>query len=257
MTKKDLIRLVKKDVVEVAKKLKKEPTYPSTTIARILWLYQSKQIDDNAILANNNPLGLTNPETGELMEFTTLQQCFIVADERPFQDDDFDNKKDNIIKYNQLNNFDKVYVYSESENTDVQVPPSKKKPKIDQYKVKKDDTVVLKTDNLQEAEKVAKEKKATIYNSRGAIVNEKYSYNVDKATSHTLVAGSAVTCNKIYLYKNYNSNEPLRLINGTYYIYDGRTYGSRIAICMNPDAVKSGSRTSILGFINKKDIIIN
>lgn len=256
MTKKELISYIRDDVIEVAKKLHKEPTYPSETIARVLWLYQNKKVNDKTITSKNNPLGLKNPKTKEVMEFTSLQQCFIVADEQPFEEDDFEAKKENIIKFNNLASIDKLYIYSEKDII-IEVPEEKKAPKIDHYEVKDSkEKTILKTTSIEKAKEVAKKTPdAEIKNSKGATVNYKYKKSVNNATCKSLVAGSAIHCNDIYLYKNYNSKSPLLLLsNKTYYLFDGVNYGGRIAICVDP--TKRDTRSDIYGFIDAKAIVV-
>lgn len=255
MTKKELISYVRDDVVEVAKKLHKEPTYPSTTIARIIWLYQNKKINDKIITSKNNPLGLVHPKTKEVMEFTTLQQCFIVADEQPFEEDDFEVKKDNIIKYNNLANIDKLYIYSEKDIV-IEVPEEKKKPAVDQYEVKDSkEKTIIKTESIEKAKEIAKKiPDAEIKNSKGATVDCQYKKSVNNATCKSLIAGSAIHCNDIYLYKNYNSNSPLFLLNRTCYLFDGVNYNGRFAICIDP--TRRETRSDIYGFIDAKTIKI-
>ena len=166
---KELVSLVKEDVLETARKVKAAPDYPSTIIAYMIWLYNNKMIDDDAILDKNNIIGLRD-EAGKLISFNTIQQC-LLTDTNQVQPEEFVTEQKTICKVNKLYSIDKAYAYSM--NNAIDLTDEQKKPSIDQYSVKVKDGTVGKASTLVEAKEIAQnvDTKATIVNSMGDVVD--------------------------------------------------------------------------------------
>lgn len=256
---KELISLVRDEVLETAKKLKADPSYPSTIISSMIWLYNKKIIDDSTILDHNNILGIKY-DNGEFADFSTIQQGLILAynDDNTVMPEEYNKEKKTICTSNKLYAIDKSYAYSM--NNTVDLSAEQKKPNIDQYTVKSDIGSVLgKATTLDEAEKVAEtsDKKTTIVNSMGDVVKTVSNSHMPKpisssdATSLSLQAGSKIEVSGVNLYESSRSSSPSRLLSGTFYLYDGIDYFGKLAICVNPNPT---SIKDIFGFINKNQL---
>lgn len=249
---KELVSLVKEDVLETARKIKAAPDYPSTIIAYTIWLYNNKMIDDDAILDKNNIIGLYD-EAGKLMSFNTIQQCLLTKTNE-VQPEEFVAEQKTICKVNKLYSIDKAYVYSM--NNAIDLTDEQKKPSIDQYSVKVEDGTVGKASTLVEAKEIAQniDTKATIVNSMGDVVdtigNSNKPIKTIEAVSISLEAGTKIELNDVNLYSSSRSTAPVRLISGTFYLYDGIDYLGKLAICLRP----ASSIDDIFGFINKNQL---
>lgn len=257
---KELISLVRDEVLETAKKLKADPKYPSTTISMMLWLYENKKIDDSTILECNNILGIKD-DNGEFASFSTIQQGLVIAynnDTSTTLPAEYSKDQHRICTANNLYNIDKSYVYSM--NNTVDLSAEQKKPSIDQYTIKSDiGAVIGKATTLDEAEQVAETSgtKTTIVNSVGEVVkrvtntNMSTPINSPDVTSLSLQAGAKIEVTDVNLYKSSKSTAPERLLSGTFYLYDGIDYFGKVAICLNPNP---STISDIFGFINKSSL---
>lgn len=251
---KDIISLTRDDVIKVAKKLNKEPNYPSDTISRIIWMHHKNQTTEDDIISKNNPLGLINPSDNTILTFNTIEECLLSNEGREFRDDDYESKKKDICKNNKLYGIDKLYLYSLNNNK-IDLSEDQKNPKVDQYTVKDGNTTLYVGDSLLDANiEASKNSNSKIYNSKCVIINKdsENKYKVQNAISLTLSPGAAIECKNINLYKTSKSESPIRLINGTYYLYDGIVYNGRLAICLQTN--NEININNIFGFINKNQI---
>ena len=252
---KDLISLVREDVLKVATRMDKAADYPSTTIAQILWLHHEAKTTEDDIVGKNNPLGITESDGSTTRTFNSIEECLIVGDNFKIDSADFDAKKKDICKTNKLYGIDKLYVYNK-DNNEVDLSDDKKQPKVDNYQVKKDNTTVMKTDSVEDALKQAQVTGATVFNSKGATIsNAIIANNKIGAVSYSLLAGAAVDCISVNLYQKYFAGCPTRAITGKYYLYDGINYNDRFAICAKAEDANTDT-SKIIGFINRADINI-
>ena len=253
---KELISLVRDEVLKVAERMEKPSTYPSTTIAQILWLHHEAKTTEDDIVAKNNPLGLLEPGSETIRTFNSIEECLVVGGDFTIDSEDFTAKKNDICKTNKLYNIDKLYVYNKNDN-EIDLDAEKKEPRVDNYQVKKDNATVLKTDSKSDALTKAGNIGGTVINSRGAIVNGATITNKKQtAISYSLKAGAPIECKSVNLYATHTAGTPLRCISGKYYLYNGINYNDRFAICASVDRA-NGDKMNILGFINRKDITIN
>lgn len=251
---KELISLVRDDVVKVAKKMNKEATYPSTTIALILWLHHEAKTTEDDIMASNNPLGILASDNS-IRSFNSIEECLIVGDGYDLETEDFKSKKKDICKTNKLYGIDKLYIVNQESN-EIDLTDQQRTPKVDNYQIKKDNEVIMKTDSIEDALKSAEENNATIINSKGAVVDGGMKvYQAQNAISYSLAAGTAIHCKLVNLYGGYRSQTPLRLISGTYYLYDGINYADKFAICATPELALTDT-SKIIGFVRRSDITI-
>lgn len=255
MRNRDLVELVRDDVLETAKKIKADKNYPSTTISYMLWLYTNKLIDDDTILVKNNIRGIRD-EHDELVSFNTIQQGLLMELDKDQKPQEFLNDMKTICVSNKLYDIDKIYAYSM--NNAIDLTAEQKKPSIDQYTVRSDiGATVGKATTLEEAVEVAEtaSTKATIVNSMGDVVetvgNSKKPIKTTEAVSLNLEAGAQINIKDINLYASSHSTAPTRLISGTYYLYDGINYFGKLAICVKPNP---SSIEDILGFVNKDQL---
>ena len=251
----EIIHILAEPIACVMKRYGKgniDVNFPSKTMAYSIYLYNKKIITDQDITSKNNPFGIINPSTNKLMEFNSLEQSIIAYKESPAEDIEFLDKYNSIAKANNLFRFDKESLYAEPGNI-IDIPDIA--PSVDQYTVKTDNKEVLKTSNLEEANKMAELNAGSkVYNSRGVVINAKQtSTKSDKIVPVDLKAGSKIVCNNLNLYYNLKDKRPGRSISGDFYLYDGKKVNNRYAVC-----AKLGSEDkpvySLIGFVNAKDI---
>lgn len=253
---KDIIALVKDDVIEIANKLRKKHSYPSDIISVMIYLAEAEKITEEIIIEKNNPLGITDPKTGEVETFASIQQCLIVADSRKltWDDETYKKKKSAICKANKLSEIDKEFVYSKDDNV-IDMSTENKTPKVDKYTVTAADGTVNSAESKEDALDMATANNGVVTDSRGrVVVDKKKSFDGSKAQSLTLDAGAVVTCTNVNMYEKFNSESPKRIINGQFYLYDGINYFGRMAICLTADHVANHTLDDIFGFINATDI---
>ena len=251
----EIIHILAEPIACVMKRYGKgniDVNFPSKTMAYSIYLYNKKVITDQDITSKNNPFGIINPSTNKLMEFNSLEQSIIAYKESPAEDIEFLDKYNSIAKANNLFRFDKESLYAEPGNI-IDIPDIA--PSVDQYTVKTDNKEVLKTSNLEEANKMAELNAGSkVYNSRGVVINAKQtSTKSDKIVPVDLKAGSKIVCNNLNLYYNITDKNPGRSLTGDYYLYDGKKIKDRYAVC-----VKNGSNENPvymkIGYVNAKDI---
>lgn len=229
-----------------------DPSFMSNTLAYIVFLYKEKVIDDNAITGLNNPTGIVDPQTGNLKNFSTKQECFIMFKESYYDSIEKDEEElQKIIKSFNLYRFDKEILGQLSGNI-IDLPEEKCDPFVDVYKVEKRDKTVGVSNNIEEAKKM-KEKNpgSVIKNSRGNIIGEKVKLNKRVAVSR-YDAGTKIVCEGINLYLKFKDTAPSRTITGEYYMYDGKIVQGRIAICKKPEFI--GDAKNIVGFVKVSDL---
>lgn len=262
MKKTELIHIMKKSLEKVMDKFNKgelHPTFPSHTIAWALYLYDGKVTNDRTIRDLNNPVGLKNPSTGEFLSFNTLDECMLryidQMNHEPITDNDFEDKYDSIAKAYSLYRFDKQLLESKEGNI-IDIPEDKRKPNVDLYTVKdQQGNIVAIASTESDANDLAKDvPKAVITNSRNKIINgTKVVKGTTSMVTTAITPGSPIICDGLNLYYKAKDTRPGRVIDGTYYIYDGKNINNRYAICMKPEFA-SKVPTSIIGYINIKDI---
>lgn len=260
MKKSEIIHMMKDPIKRVMDKFEKgklHPTFPSRTIAYTLYLYDKKIINDSIIKDKNNPVGLQDPSTQDFLSFNTLDECLLEYISRPVNamHTEFDDKYDGIAKAYNLYRFDKQVLESREGNI-IDIPKDKRTPSVDLYTVKDEKGNVVGTASTKnDAESLAKDvKKATITNSRNKIINgKKVIAGTTNMITTAITPGSAIVCDGMNLYYKAKDTRPGRVIDGTYYIYDGKIVNNRYAICMKPDFAAKVP-TAIIGYINVKDI---
>ena len=128
-----------------------------------------------------------------------------------------------------------------------------RRPFLDNYVVKKDNYVLLRTDNYQEAYHMAIREQCAIYNSYG---NKIYDNSPIKQSNietkifkiNKLEKGQQVTIKNANLYKKYSSKIPSRCISGTFQITDGRNMNERYLLST------IGEDSYEVGYVKVKDL---
>lgn len=226
--------------------------FPSRAMAYTIYLYNKKTITDNDITDKNNPFGLVDPSTNNLSSFNSLEEAVLAFNDIELNNEEFFDKYKSIAKANNLYRFDKEAMEKEKGNI---IDMEDVEPSVDQYTVKNNNQEVLKTSNLEEANKMAELNAGSkVYNSRGVAVNAKQtSTKSDKIIPVDLKAGAKIVCNNLNLYYKLKDKRPGRSITGEYYLYDGKKVNDRYAICTKLGSDENPVYT-VLGFINAKDI---
>ena len=255
MRRSELIHIVKDGVDKAITKIKTSAalTFYSTTIAYAIFCYDNDKSTDASIKNNNNIFGY---KAGKgFMEYNSIEECILDYYSRT-NDIDFTRAKyEQIAKANNLYRFDKAYIESKPGHI-IDIDDEKKKPDFDVYTVRDtDETPITKTGDLEEARTVASENKgAVITNSRGVTVDAVVKpTKSDSIVSLILKPGAPVICNGINLYYHLKDNKPGRVIDGTYYLYDGKDLGDRYAICTKSEFAL-GDPSMIMGYIKLSDI---
>lgn len=261
MKKSEIIHIMKDPIQRLMDRLGKgklHPTFPSRTIAYVLYLYDKKIINDTLIKDNNNPFGLQDPSTADFLSFNTLDECLLeYINNKPANEThtEFDDKYDGIAKAYNLYRFDKQILENKEGNI-IDIPEEKRTPKIDLYTIKDDKGNIVGTASTKaDADELAKNvKKATITNSRNKIINgTRVVAGTTNMITTAIIPGSKIICDGMNLYYKAKDNRPGRVIDGEYYIYDGKPVNGRYAICMKPEFAATTPST-IIGWINIKDI---
>lgn len=253
----DIVKICSEPLKTVAKKYDKngiDPSFMSNTLGYILSIYKDHIISDDDIAIKNNPIGIIDPTTTKIKNFSNLEDCFLQYKDS-YYDDMFTGKVDEeitkIAKAFNLYRFDKEIINSKPGNI-VDLTEEESKPVVDVYKVEKRNNVIGVTSNLEEAEKM-KEKNSgsVIKNSRGVIVGEKSKTKSSKILSTKYDSGTKIICDHMNLYKKFRDTSPSRTVSGEYYMYDGKIVNGRIAICDKPEFV--GDVKMIVGFVRAED----
>lgn len=254
MKKSEIIHIMKNPIKRVMDKFDKgeiHPTFPSRTIAYVLYLYDKNIINDSIIKDNNNPVGLQNPSTtGEFLSFNTIDECLLEYISMP-TNADFDDKYEDICKAFNLSRFDKQILESRSGNI-IDIPEEERNPRVDLYTVKNENgDIIANVSTLDDAKKITKDnKKIIITNSRNKIINgTKVVHGTTNMITTAITPGSSIICYNMNLYYNPRDSRPGRVIDGEYYIFDGKNVNGRYAICTKPEFA-----STIIGWINIKDI---
>ena len=257
MKKSEIIHILKDPIKSVIEKVGKgsvAPNFASNMVALALYTYDNGGITDADIRDKNNPFGLQDPSTGEILSFATLEESILQC-----MGNDMDDKKEEfeaICKANNLYRLDKEFLATiKGSIIDID-----KTPNFDQYTVKDvTGADIAKTMNLEEAIEVketAVKKPAKIYNSRGTIIDggkKDMSTNKAKIVSINLMAGTAIELNGHNIYAKPRDKFPSRAISGTFYLYDGKPVNGRYAICLKREFVGE-STNCIVGYVNGKDL---
>ena len=261
MKKSEIIHIMKDPIQKVMDRFEKgkiHPAFPSHAIAYALYLYDKKITNDSVIRDNNNPVGLQNPSTAEFLSFNTMEECLLEFCNRKEVNEEFTNIYDSICKAFNLYRFDKQILQSKEGNI-IDIPEEKRDPKIVLYTVKDETGNVIGTASTKiDADKLAagvmNNKKVIITNSRNKIINgTKVVAGTTNMITTAITPGSMIVCDGMNLYYKAKDTRPGRVIDGEYYIYDGKNVNGRYAICMKPEFAAKVP-TAIIGYINIKDI---
>ena len=249
MRRSELIHIVKSAVDEVADNLDSKDIY-SKAIAFAIFRYDHDNVTDNDIKHKNNFFGYTDPSTGKTVEYNSTSECILVFNESK-KSADFLKQYEKIAKANNLYRFDKVYLETKKNNV-IDLTEEEKEPNFDVYKVTDSNgKQITKTGDLEEAKQVKKENPgSTVTNSRNVIVDAVVKpTKSDNILSLILKPGAPVKCDGTNLYYHLNDKAPGRIIDGEYYLYDGKDLGNnRYAICIKPEFANGPSNT-IMGYI--------
>lgn len=252
----EIVKICSEPLKNVAKKYDKndiDPSFISNTLGYILSIYKDNNITDDDINIKNNPIGIIDPSTAAIKNFSSLEECFIQYKESYYTDmfKTVNKEITKIAKAFNLYRFDKEIISNKPGNI-VDLTEEESKPIIDVYKVEKRNNVVGVTSNFEEAEKMkANNAGSVIKNSRGVIVGEKSKTKSSKILSTKYDSGTKVICNNMNLYKKFKDTAPSRVINGEYYMYDGKIVNGRIAICAKPEFI--GDAKMVVGFVRVED----
>lgn len=255
----DIVKICSEPLKIVAKKYDKndiDPSFMSNTLGYILSIYKDHIISDDDITIKNNPIGIIDPTTTKIKNYSNLEDCFLQYKES-YYDDMFTGKVDEeitkIVKAFNLYRFDKEILNSKPGNI-VDLTEEESKPVVDVYKVEKRNNVIGVTSNLKEAENMKEKNSGSIIkNSRGEIMGEKKKTGSSKILSTKYESGTKLVCDHINLYKKFKDTTPSRAVSGEYYMYDGKVVNGRIAICAKPEFV--GDIKMIVGFVRVEDFI--
>lgn len=255
MRRSELIHIVKGGVDKVISRIETADalTFYSKTIAYAIFRYDTDKSTDTSIKNNNNIFGYKT-EKGYI-EYNSIEECILDYYARTNDIDFSDAKYTQIAKANNLYRFDKAYVESKPGHI-IDMTDEEKKPDFDVYTVKDtDETPITKTGDLEEARTVASENKGSVItNSRNVIVDAVVKpTKSDSIVSLILKPGAPVICNGINLYYHLKDNKPGRVIDGTYYLYDGKDLGDRYALCTKSEFAL-GDPSMIMGYIKISDI---
>lgn len=134
----------------------------------------------------------------------------------------------------------------------IDMTEEEKQPNFDVYKVSDSNgEQITKTADLEEAKQVKKENPGSIVtNSRNVVVDAVVKpTKSDNILSLILKPGAPVQCEGTNLYYHLKDKAPGRVIDGEYYLYDGKDLGNnRYAICLKPEFA-NGPSTTIMGYI--------
>lgn len=259
MKRSEIIHLMKDPIKRTTDKFEKgklHPTFPSKTIAYALYLYDRKYTNDSVIKDKNNPLGIRDISNLDFLTFNTIDECLLEYIDKPIVTNaEFDDKYDGIAKAFNLYRFDKQILEDKKGNI-IDIDDKNRTPSVDIYTVRDENgSSVATASTIDDAREFAKDvKKYTITNSRNKIIDGNKIVKGTTNMVHTaIVPGSAIVCDGMNLYYKAKDTRPGRVIDGTYYIYDGKIINNRYAICMKPEFA-SKVPTAILGYINVKDI---
>lgn len=252
-----LIRIMKEPLKQVISHFGKddiEAAFFSKTIAYSIWLHKNHKITNNDITDKNNVFGLVNND-GDVISYSNIEECILqYLANGNVKESEFDNEYDTIAKEYNLYNLDKEYLNGIEGNI-INLDEEKSKPIVDQYTVQENDgSEIMKTSNLEEANKVKEEgQNRTVRNSRNRIVNNGNKYKSNSAVSVVLKPGAQIECENLNLYYKVTDKAPGRSISGTYYLYDVRQFDGRYAICMKPE-LAGKDKHCVIGFVNAKDL---
>ena len=258
MKRSEIIHLLKQPIYEVMETYGKDridPQFASRTLAYTIFLHENGLGSEIDIRDKNNPAAIRNPSTGETNSYTTLKEGLIQYNEIGSVVEGFDDAYESLCKANNLHKIDKEFL-AKLKGSVIDLTEEQMRPSVDVYTVKTEDGEITETSNLEEARKMKtnSNKTATIYDSKNRIIDGvKKPTKSDKIICTQLKAGAVVNCNNLNMYYRLRDTRPGRIVNGQYYLYDGKEINGRYAICLKPDLV-NGPKTSILGYINVKDI---
>lgn len=258
MKESQLIRIMTDPLNEVAEQVGKdnlEAAFHSKAIAYAIWLYRNNIITKEDIENKNNVTGYSSNEE-EKDEYSTIKECILCYIDNHFFEDEFpsDDYKSIAKQYN-LYNIDKEYL-AKNEGSIINVNEEKAKPCVDLYTVEDNGgREIMKTADIEKA-KTAKEEgpDRTIRNSRNKLVNAVCVSDKSKnAVNTVLKAGSQIECDNLNMYYKIRDTAPGRCISGTYYLFDGREFDGRYAICMKPE-LAGKDKSAVIGFVNARDL---
>lgn len=249
MRRSELIHIVKSAVDSVVDQIDINDIY-SKAIAFAIFQYDRDKVTDNDIKHKNNFFGYKNPSTGEVVEYNSAGECILVFAAVTY-DPEFIDQYKKIAKANNLYRFDKTYLESKKTNM-IDMTEEEKEPNFDVYKVSNPNgEQITKTANIEEAKQIKKENPGSVVtNSRNVVVDAVVKpTKSDNIFSIILKPGAPVQCNGTNLYYHLKDKAPGRVIDGEYYLYDGKDLGNnRYAICLKPEFA-NGPATTITGYI--------
>lgn len=256
MKKSELFHLLREPALAVAVQIGPndiDAQFISKFMAMAAYRLDNKKVTEQDITEKNNPLGLTNPSTGEVLSFNTLEEAILHAVtqfKELWEEDKMDERYTSIKKSHNLQRFDKEFIVQNTSGPIVDLPEEKCEPSVDVYTVSNNTgDQIYNTADLTEAEEVKAENPGSVItNTRGRVINGTKLFNKPNLRNLSLIAGAAVECSGLHLYKNLKDTHPTRVItNGTYYLYDGIEKYGRYAICVS-------AGMGILGYVNAEEL---
>lgn len=258
MKAKDIIHLIRSSVEEVMTENigTSNLQWQSSTIAKVLFLYNNKIVTDDDIKNFNNLFHYIDPSTDKPVAYGTLKECLLVYIQNNEEDsEEFLAEKERICKSYNLYRFDREYLDSVDSNI-VDIDGEKTAPCVDVYTVRDNNGKELaRSSNLNDAQEIAKSNKGSaITNSRNEIVDAVIKpTKSENIVSLSLSAGAKVRCNGLNLYKAPTALRPFRCIDGEYYLYSGIPTNNRFPLCLKPEFA-GDVKNVIIGWVNEKDL---
>lgn len=252
----ELIVLVKDDLFEVVYKEAISVTEIPSYMAYILFLYNEGITTDEDIFSCNNVYAIKDKTTKNTVIYPTIADCIsagrmAAGGLSKSLRNKYDKYKNIYIDENNLNDLENEYLAAYPD-TIIDLDEYQKEPSVNQYEVVTPDGIeLLKTSSKKEALQLQEETEASdVLDSRARIISSKKPKINNKAViSSSLEPRSKIECTNVNLYYEKEDAYPGRLINGTFYIYDGILHWDKYAICATPDC------TGVVGYIKKSDIL--
>lgn len=264
MKESQLIKIIKDPLNEVVDQVgldNLEAAFHSKFIAYSIWKFRNNKITESDIINKNNVTGYTTPMGEETESYSTIKGCILSflqytgKDNNTVFENEFLSKEyEGIAKKYNLYKVDKDY-YADHEGSIINVNEEQAKPSVDMYTVEENGREVMETSNLEEAKESKKQNKdRVVRNSRNKIVDgQQRSYKSKSAVNVVLRAGSKIVCDNLNMYYKITDTVPGRSISGEYYLFDGRVFDGRYAICMKPE-LAGKDKSCVIGFVNANDL---
>ena len=89
----------------------------------------------------------------------------------------------------------------------------------------------------------------------GRVGNSSGSFTSTTTGASSIKSGKEINLVSVNLYNSYDSKQVVKKVTGTYFIYDGKKYGTRYRITNHESKVnKFPAANNVVGYINEKDI---